>query len=84
MEEDADWTHCLGGDKLCTCPCGKGLRPDFSPLRDERGRQCQPCVAAEAEQKEIDQADCCICWGTDFSGRSVCGVPCPVHYARTS
>lgn len=21
----------------------------------------------------------CICWATDYSGRSVCGVPCPVH-----
>lgn len=26
-----------------------------------------------------DELDECICWGTDFSGSSVCGVPCPVH-----
>ena len=30
------------------------------------------------EQRE-DPTYACICYGTDFSGRSVCGVPCPVH-----
>ena len=74
--------HCLGGDRKCTCPCGKGLRPEFSVLREERGRICQDCDHAEKfEEMERDQEkmESCICWATDFSGRSVCGVPCPVH-----
>lgn len=74
--------HCLGGDRLCTCPCGKGLRPEFSTLRDERGRICADCQAAEAQEKaeqEYQKMQECICLHTDFSGRSVCGVQCPVH-----
>ncbi len=77
--------HCLGGDRKCTCPCGKGLRPEFSALRDERGRICADCQAAEAQEKaelEYEKMQGCICWAMDFSGNSVCGVPCPVHSTK--
>ena len=74
--------HCLGGDRKCTCPCGKGLRPEFSRLREERGRICADCQAAEEQEKaqqEYEKMQECICWAMDFSGSSVCGVRCPVH-----
>lgn len=78
--------HCLAGDRKCTCPCGKGLRPEFSVLRQERGRICAACQAAEeverqAKQYEWEQENCVCSWN-DFSGRSVCGIPCPVHQAQ--
>lgn len=79
--DEVEPAHCLGRDRKCTCECGKGLRPEFSVLREERGRICQACQYEE-EAAKMDaemQSDPCICWGTDFSGRSVCGVPCPVH-----
>jgi hypothetical protein len=31
------------------------------------------------EQEQGKEFTDCICYGTDLSGRSVCGVPCPVH-----
>ncbi len=71
--------HCLGGDRKCTCPCGKGLRPEFSVLREERGRICETCQAAEYEEMSEAEREACICMFTDFSGYSVCGIPCPVH-----
>lgn len=74
--------HCLAKDRKCTCPCGKGMRPEFSALREERGRICGDCQAAEAQEKaeqEYELMQECICLFTDFSGFSVCGVPCPVH-----
>lgn len=88
MEEHEDWNHCLGGDKLCTCPCGKGLRPDFSPLRDERGRQCQPCINAEAEQKEIERPTPVSAGGPTSRGAPCAGCRAPFTIpgllARTS
>lgn len=71
--------HCLGADRKCTCPCGKGLRPEFSVLRDERGRICADCQDADAFAADQQLMDQCICWATDFCGLSVCGVPCPAH-----
>lgn len=71
--------HCLAKDRKCTCPCGKGLRPEFSVLREERGRICQDCQSATYEEMTQEEMDSCICLFTDFSGFSVCGVPCPVH-----
>lgn len=71
-----EFAHCLGGDRLCTCWCGNGLRPYSSEIRDERGRQCQDCIDVEIE--EATDGSECICWATDGSGFSVCGVPCPV------
>ena len=80
--DEIEPAHCLGADRKCTCTCGKGLRPEFSALREERGRICAACqYEDEAAEAERGQAlnDSCICWPTDFSGRSVCGVPCPAH-----
>jgi hypothetical protein len=78
--------HCLATDRKCTCPCGKGLRPEFSELRDKRGRICADCQAAEeqaaAEKKYQWEQENCICSWNEFSGRSVCGLPCPVHKAN--
>ena len=74
--------HCLGADRKCTCPCGKWLRPELSALRDERGRMCGDCQAAEVQEKaeqEYEKMQECICWPNDFNGLSVCGVMCPVH-----
>lgn len=80
--DEIEPAHCLGGDRKCTCPCGKGLRPEFSALREERGRICAACQYeeeyAQAKAEEAVMASC-ICWPTDFSGKSVCGVPCPAH-----
>jgi hypothetical protein len=78
--------HCLGGDRKCTCMCGKGLRPEFSALRDERGRICADCQAAEVQEKaevEYEKMQECICLFTDFIGYSVCGVPCPAHQVKS-
>jgi hypothetical protein len=78
--------HCLGEDRKCTCPCGKGLRPEFSRLREERGRICADCQAAEAQEqaeRDYERMQECICMWNEFSGRSVCGVPCPVHPTKT-
>lgn len=77
-DPEASHVHCLGADKLCTCHCGKGMRPEFSRLRDERGRCCQACSNANIEAEDFSYEDC-ICWATEFSGYSVCGVPCPLH-----
>ena len=71
--------HCLGADRKCTCLCGKGLRPEFSLLRQERGRICQDCDVAEQQEKQQAEMDACVCMWNDFSGRSVCGLPCPTH-----
>jgi len=71
--------HCLGGDRKCTCPCGKGLRPEFSALREERGRICEECQVVDERDKFEAQMAACICSWNEFSGRSVCGFPCPVH-----
>lgn len=71
--------HCLGADRKCTCPCGKGLRPEFSALRDERGRICADCQHADEEAKQLEELEACVCSWNEFSGQSVCGMPCPVH-----
>jgi len=34
------------------------------------------------EVKEQEKMENCICYGTEYSGRSVCGVPCPVHLKK--
>jgi len=82
-DESAEPVHCHGQDRLCTCPCvlEDGFRS--SPARDERGRICADCQAFEAQEKaqqdyEKVQAECVCSWN-EFSGRSVCGLPCPVH-----
>ena len=75
--------HCLGGDRKCTCTCGKGLRPEFSRLREERGRMCADCQDQEAQDEAMKryewEQENCVCSWNEFSGRSVCGLPCPVH-----
>jgi hypothetical protein len=71
--------HCRGQDRLCTCPCGKGLRPEFSILRQERGRICADCQAGEGEDRAEAEAEACVCSWNELSGFSVCGMPCPVH-----
>ena len=48
------------------------------PMTEDAIGECAECRGGEAEQHP-DQ-DECICWPTDFSGRSVCGVPCPEHF----
>jgi hypothetical protein len=40
---------------------------------------CPECNAQE--KRERWEQDACVCWYADLSGRSVCGVPCPVHGA---
>lgn len=74
--------HCLGADRKCTCTCGKGLRPEFSALRATRGRICADCQQTEAEERYQEEQDSCICSWNEFSGYSVCGLPCPVHKAK--
>lgn len=72
----------MARDYKCTCPCGKGMRPEFSRLREDRGRICADCQSADAIQAMEDEEakmEACICWPNDFNGRSVCGTPCPAH-----
>jgi len=38
---------------------------------------CMPCD--KADKRAMREQFGCICWGTGFSGMSVCGDPCPVH-----
>jgi len=41
------------------------------------------CVSCDEEEKQaLWEQEACICWATDFSGKSICGVPCPVHAPR--
>jgi hypothetical protein len=78
-DADTEVAHCLGRDQKCTCPCGKGMRPEFSRLREERGRICEACQYEEGREKAEAEMEACICSWNEFSGRSVCGHPCPVH-----
>jgi hypothetical protein len=38
--------------------------------------------ANDASYDHGDDMQTCICWATDFSGRSVCGFRCPMHIDR--
>ena len=54
------------------------------PMEPERIGSHSRCLEREArswleETSAIMEQDLCICWPTGFCGRSVCGVPCPVH-----
>jgi hypothetical protein len=33
----------------------------------------------EMVEKDERERDACVCSWNEFSGRSVCGLPCPVH-----
>ena len=37
----------------------------------------------EPPEKEPDEMEKCICLYNDFTGKSVCGVPCPVHAPKS-
>jgi len=42
--------------------------------------ECSVCrEQAPPERDPVASGGMCICWPGDFNGRSVCGVPCPVH-----
>lgn len=75
--------HCLAKDRKCTCPCGKGMRPEFSVLREARGRICADCQGTAEEQRQLEEMERCVCSWNEFSGFSVCGLPCPVHKLAT-
>lgn len=47
------------------------------PLPEDSYGWCDDCDEGEKQARWEQEA--CVCWAGEFSGRSVCGAPCPVH-----
>ena len=75
LEDPCEWC----GSTLCICTDDEIDRRDASES-----------LVAEAEhefeeppENEPDEMEKCICLYNDFTGKSVCGVPCPVHAPKS-